>query len=109
MTTVEENKLIARRWFALIAEAKVEEICEMITPNWIMHGGKPGLSPGPDGIRELFGSFGSIDQKWTVGYFCRGRQSRCARHQHLRTGEFHWHTQPWPSEDVYCYVHSLDC
>jgi predicted ester cyclase len=66
MTTIEQNKQLARRWMALIDEGKVDEICEMITPNWTMHGGKPGLAPGPAGMRELFGSFGPIEQKWTI-------------------------------------------
>lgn len=31
-----------------------------------MHGGPPGLPPGPDGLRKLFRTFGDIDQTWTI-------------------------------------------
>ena len=54
MSNIEENKRMARRFLALVGEHKVEELCEMIAPTWTMHGGPPGLPPGPDGIRELF-------------------------------------------------------
>jgi predicted ester cyclase len=30
-----------------------------------MHGGLPGLPQGPEGVRTLFASFGSIKQQWT--------------------------------------------
>jgi predicted ester cyclase len=38
----------------------------MITPTWQMHGGPPGLPAGPDGLRQLFATFGRIEQRWTV-------------------------------------------
>src|SRR5215207_10909498 len=38
----------------------------MVAPAWTMQGGPPGLAPGPDGLRELFRTFGEIDQKWTM-------------------------------------------
>ena len=66
MSAIEDNKIIARRWFELINEHKLEEICEMTAPTWRMHGGPPKLLPGPDGVRELFRTFGSIEQKWTI-------------------------------------------
>jgi predicted SnoaL-like aldol condensation-catalyzing enzyme len=66
MSSIQENKRIARRFLELVGEHKVEELCEMIAPTWTMHGGPPGLPPGPDGLRELFGTFGRIEQKWTI-------------------------------------------
>jgi predicted ester cyclase len=66
MSSIEENKIIARRFLELVGEHKVEELCEMIAPAWTMHGGPPKLSPGPDGLRELFATFGPIEQKWTI-------------------------------------------
>jgi SnoaL-like domain len=66
MSTIEENKRIARRWLELISEPGIETICEMTDPAWTMHGGPPGLPAGPDGVRELFRRIGSIDQKWTI-------------------------------------------
>ena len=38
----------------------------MTAPTWTMHGGPPGLPPGPDGVRKLFQTFGPIDQEWTI-------------------------------------------
>ncbi|MDZ7957487.1 MAG: ester cyclase [Aulosira sp. DedQUE10] len=66
MSTIEDNKIIARRWLELIEEERIEVICEMIAPNWRMHGGPPALPLGPDGVRELFRIIGPINQKWTV-------------------------------------------
>jgi predicted SnoaL-like aldol condensation-catalyzing enzyme len=66
MSAVEDNKLIARRWFHLISEHRIEEICEMTAPTWRMHGGPPGLPPGPEGVRELFRMIGPVEQEWTI-------------------------------------------
>jgi hypothetical protein len=66
MSAIEDNKIIARRWFELINEHKLEEICEITAPTWRMHGGPPKLLPGPDGVRELFRTFASIEQNWTI-------------------------------------------
>ncbi|MBE8968512.1 ester cyclase [Nostocales cyanobacterium LEGE 12452] len=66
MSSIEENKIIAQRWIELISEHKIEEICEITAPNWKMHGGLPGLPLGTEGVRKLFGSFGPIQQKWTI-------------------------------------------
>jgi predicted SnoaL-like aldol condensation-catalyzing enzyme len=66
MSSIEDNKTIARRFLELVSEHKIEELCEMVAPTWTMHGGPPVLPPGPDGIRELFGTIGPIDQEWTI-------------------------------------------
>ena len=66
MSTIEDNKIIARQWFKLISEHRIEEICEMTDPDWKMHGGPPNLSSGPDGVRELFEIIGPIAQTWTI-------------------------------------------
>lgn len=66
MADIEDNKAIARRFFELVSEHKITELCDMVSPSWRMHGGPPNLSSGPDGIRELFSTFGTIDQKWTI-------------------------------------------
>src|SRR4051812_32218907 len=62
----ERNKRIAHRWIELISAGAVDEICEITTPEWTMHGGLPNLPAGPEGVRILFNSFGKVDQKWTV-------------------------------------------
>jgi predicted ester cyclase len=66
MSSIEENKSMARRFLNLVSEHKLEELCEMVAPTWTMHGGPPKLSPGPDGVRELFATFGPIQQTWTI-------------------------------------------
>jgi SnoaL-like polyketide cyclase len=66
MSASEENKALARRWLELIHEPRIEQICEMTAPTWTMHGGPPGLPPGPDGVHALFRAIGPIDQQWTI-------------------------------------------
>ena len=66
MCAIEDNKTVARRWLDLISEQRIEAICEMTAPAWTMHGGPPGLPPGPAGVRELFRTIGPIEQKWTI-------------------------------------------
>ena len=66
MSSVEQNKRIAQRFLHLVSEHDVEALCGMVAASWTMHGGPPGLSPGPDGLRELFRTFGAIDQTWTI-------------------------------------------
>jgi len=41
-------------------------ILALITPTWRMTGGPPGLPPGAAGIRQLFASFGRIQQHWDI-------------------------------------------
>src|SRR5690349_1802040 len=60
------NRMTARRWFELISERRVEELCAMTAPTWTMRGGPPGLPPGPDGLRALLRITGPIDQTWTI-------------------------------------------
>ncbi|WP_437657078.1 ester cyclase [Sorangium sp. So ce1182] len=66
MSSIEVNKAIARRFLELVSEHRLEELCEMVSPSWTMHGGPPALPSGPDGIRKLFGTFGAIEQQWTI-------------------------------------------
>lgn len=66
MSSIENNKAIARRFLELVSEHKITELCDMVSPTWRMHGGPPNLSAGPDGIRELFSTFGAIEQSWTI-------------------------------------------
>jgi predicted SnoaL-like aldol condensation-catalyzing enzyme len=66
MSTIEDNKRIALRWFDLVTQGRVEELCAMTAPTWTMHGGPPSLPAGPEGIRALFASFGRIEQTWSI-------------------------------------------
>jgi predicted ester cyclase len=66
MSIIDQNKLTARRWLDFINENKIEEICEMTAPMWRMYGGPPNLSPGHEGVRELFRTIGPIEQQFTV-------------------------------------------
>ena len=38
----------------------------MTASNWVMHGGPPGLPPGPEGVHELFRQIGPVKQQWTL-------------------------------------------
>lgn len=66
MDSLERNKALARRFLELVGEHDVEALCEMTAPTWTMHGGPPGLPPGHEGLRELFRTFGQIEQSWTI-------------------------------------------
>lgn len=66
VSKIEENKNIARRWIELISAHKIDELCEMITPDWQMYGGPPSLPPGAAGVRELFRMIGEVNQTWTI-------------------------------------------
>lgn len=66
MSAIDDNKLIARRWLEFVSQHRIEEMCRMTAPTWTMHGGPPGLPPGPDGVRQLFQTIGPIDQEWTI-------------------------------------------
>lgn len=66
MTEIERNKKLAWRFMDLISAHKIEEICELVAPDWEMHGGPPRLPRGAEGVRQLFGTMGDIDQKWII-------------------------------------------
>jgi predicted ester cyclase len=69
MTTtidIDHNKTICKQFLEFVSEGKMDEIFEIITPNWTMHGGLPNLPHGHDGVRELFKHFGQIEQKWSI-------------------------------------------
>lgn len=66
MLANQTNKEIARQFLEYVSQHRVTEICEIIAPSWKMHGGPQGLSPGADGIRELFATFGQIEQEWAI-------------------------------------------
>lgn len=66
MTSLEHNKHIARQWLTLVSEHRIDELCEMTAPNWIMRGGPPALPEGPEGVRALFRAIGPVAQTWTI-------------------------------------------
>ena len=63
-----KNKAIASKFFKLISEGNVEDLCSMITPDRKMHIGLGSLQipAGPEGLRKLFESFGNIEQQWII-------------------------------------------
>lgn len=66
MSVTQINKAIVQQFLEYVSQHRITEICEIVAPTWKMHGGPRGLSPGADGIRELFASFGPIEQKWAI-------------------------------------------
>jgi acyl-CoA thioesterase FadM/ketosteroid isomerase-like protein len=66
MSNLDDNKQIARRWLELVSEGRLDELCVMTAPTWLLHGAPARLPRGPAGLRALFRSFGHIEQQWTV-------------------------------------------
>jgi SnoaL-like polyketide cyclase len=66
MSAVEQNKEIARRFLEFVSAHNIEELCKMVTADWSMQGGPPDLPLGPAGIRQLFQTFGPIQQQWSI-------------------------------------------
>jgi predicted SnoaL-like aldol condensation-catalyzing enzyme len=63
---VQNNKLIAQLWMNFINKHDIEGVCAITSDTWKMHGGLPDLPAGPNGVRALFASFGSIQQNWII-------------------------------------------
>ena len=61
-----QHKELARTFLDLVSAGDVEAMAELITPDWRMYGGPPNLPPGREGLQVLFGTFGPIEQTWTV-------------------------------------------
>ncbi|HMA47967.1 MAG TPA: nuclear transport factor 2 family protein, partial [Frankiaceae bacterium] len=60
------EKTIARRFLDLVGRPDLDGLIDMVTPDWTMHGGPPDLPAGAEGLPTLFGTFGRIQQEWTV-------------------------------------------
>ncbi|MDG6106289.1 nuclear transport factor 2 family protein [Dactylosporangium aurantiacum] len=65
-TQLSRNKGIAVRFLELVSAHDLDGLSRMIAPTWTMQGGPPGLAAGPEGLRQLFGTFGRVEQTWTV-------------------------------------------
>jgi ketosteroid isomerase-like protein len=66
MNSTDANKQTARRFLELVGDHDIDGLCALITSDWTMRGGPPNLPPGAEGNRTLFGTFGKVDQTWTV-------------------------------------------
>jgi hypothetical protein len=64
--TLQENKDLAIRWLDLVSAGDVEGLIGITAPTWRMYGGPPNLPAGAEGLRTLFGTFGRIEQTWTI-------------------------------------------
>ena len=60
------HRAIARRFLECVSAHDVEGILRLISSTWTMLGGPPGLPPGETGVRQLFASFGRIEQSWDI-------------------------------------------
>ena len=65
-TTTTDNKALARRFLDLVSADDIAGLDEIIAPTWTLHGGPPLLPRGPEGMRQLFATFGHIEQRWTI-------------------------------------------
>ena len=50
----------------LVTAHDLDGLCALVTDDWTMHGGPPGLPPGRAGVHELFRHIGPVRQTWTV-------------------------------------------
>ena len=66
MADLAQHKDLARTFLNLVTSGDAEALAGLITPDWRMYGGPPGLPSGEEGLRVLFGSFGPIEQTWSV-------------------------------------------
>ena len=69
MSDVEENKAKARRsWEELMPACDVEGMREIIDPEVIRHGARPGDPPGFEGIKRTMLWLASVfsDQRWEI-------------------------------------------
>jgi predicted ester cyclase len=66
MTDLAANKATAVRFLDAVTTGDVDTLLTLITPDWRMTGGPPGLPHGAEGIHALFASIGPIEQTWTV-------------------------------------------
>jgi hypothetical protein len=57
---------LGRRFLDLVSAHDLGSLCALVTDDWTLHGGPPGLPRGPEGLRVLFDGFGPIEQRWTV-------------------------------------------
>ena len=60
------NKALGRRFLELVGDHDVDGLCGLITDDWTMWGGPPALPRGPEGLRTLFATFGTIRQSWVI-------------------------------------------
>ena len=60
------NKALGRRFLELVGDHDVDGLCGLITDDWAMWGGPPALPRGPEGLRTLFATFGTVRQSWVV-------------------------------------------
>jgi predicted ester cyclase len=65
MTDLTANKAVAVRFLDAVTAGDIGTLLSLITPDWQMTGGPPGLPRGAEGIHALFAAIGPIEQTWT--------------------------------------------
>ena len=60
------NKALGQRFLELVGDHDVDGLCGLITDDWAMWGGPPALPRGPEGLRTLFATFGTVRQSWVI-------------------------------------------
>jgi hypothetical protein len=64
--TLQSNKELAQQWLDYISSGDIDSSSRITSADWVMHGIPLRIPKGPAGIRALFESFGSIQQRWVV-------------------------------------------
>jgi ketosteroid isomerase-like protein len=61
-----DQTTVARRFFDRINEGDIAAVVAMLAEDFVGHEERPGLTPGRDGVGELFAMFGAAfpDVRW---------------------------------------------
>ena len=108
---IDDNKAIARRtWEEIFPACDVEALAEVIAPDAIAHGARPGEPPGFEGVKKTMLWLGRVfsDQRWEIHQVIGERDMvvvYCTHHGR-HTGEL-MGIPPTNREVAYDYVHIL--
>jgi predicted ester cyclase len=105
----EDIKAIARRtWEEIFPACDVEALAEVIAPDCIQHGARPGEPPGFEGVKRTMLWLGRVfsDQRWEIHQLVAENETvvvYCTHHGR-HTGEL-MGIPPTNREVAYKYVH----
>lgn len=108
---IDDNKAIARRtWEEIFPACDVEALAQVVAPDAIAHGARPGEPPGFEGVKMTMLWLGRVfsDQRWEIHQVIGERDTvvvYCTHHGR-HTGEL-MGIAPTNREVAYDYVHIL--
>jgi predicted ester cyclase len=108
---IDDNKAIARRtWEDIFPACDVEALAQVVAPDAIAHGARPGEPPGFEGVKKTMLWLGRVfsDQRWEIHQII-GESDMVVvycTHHGRHTGEL-MGIAPTNREVAYDYVHIL--